>query len=510
MAEKTAKWPAIRESWRADVALLAGLVVVLVLAGALYTNRISEPVGGYHHANEAFYSNLAKAYARNGVLAPWVAPIEANNPPMYTWLQSLGVSLGADPVISGRSISIAATLACVVLVFAIGSTVYNRRLALLAATVFAFLPGMALAGRNAQVDSLMLALQLGAVLAYVLAMRGESARLAAISGVLLALAALTKMSAVLAIPALALWRIWWPGGFGWIKERTTLVCAAAFALPALGWYGYRALTSTEFNTAQTRLVGIADLSFFTIPLARWWVLNETVWILGPLVAGLAAIGLGFAIAKRQPADRLLLAFAGVNLGFFIFFHFHSYYLLTALPWLALAAARGVRALGVKSRRATIATAAVILVLTAFLSFSMLGVKKYGAFSIPSAIRQIEAGGYNADNTAIIYDTNLSLADEIALYAPRWQAVTRDQPPPAGKTPLLLSSPEFEGPTPKILGLLDRSATYPVILGYAIKFEPMNPDFFTPGKVSVEKVAGPLWFGTVSVTFQSPYGVYRVE
>ena len=239
-------------------------------------------------------------------------------------------------------------------------------------------------------------------------------------------------------------------------------------------------------------------------------MNETVWIVGPLVGGLAAIGFGLAVAKRQPADRLIIAFALVNLGFFVFFHFHSYYLMTALPWLALAAARGVRVFGARSPVATLATATVLLVLTALLSFSLLGVKKYGAFSIPSAIRQIEAGGYRSDNTVILYDRNLSLTDELALYAPQWEAVSREQQPPPGKIPILLSSPEFEGVTPKILGLLERSATYPVLFGYAIKLEPMNPDFFTPGKVSVERVGGPLRFGTVTVTFQSPYGVYRVE
>ncbi|TLM65544.1 MAG: phospholipid carrier-dependent glycosyltransferase, partial [Actinobacteria bacterium] len=255
--------PTPSETTRAERLPLIGLAAVIAAAALLYLPHLRDAIGGFQHTNEGFYGLLARDYAHGPLLAPWLHPLESNNPPLYPWVQALLVRAGADPVVAGRAISLLATLLCAALVFALCARLYDRRTGLVAAAVFVFLPGVALVGRNAQTDVPVLALQLAAVTVYVIAAertgRRSAALLGALAGALMGAAALTKLSALIALPALALWQVWRTRGLRWLAEPATLGALAATALVGGTWYGYRAATAAEFLTAQSRLIGLGNL-----------------------------------------------------------------------------------------------------------------------------------------------------------------------------------------------------------------------------------------------------------
>ena len=111
------------------------------------------------------------------------------------------------------------------------------------------------------------------------------------------------------------------------------------------------------------------------------LLGQTFWMLSPPLAVIVAGSLVYMCTQRQSADTLILTFVGVHLGVFLFYQYHVYYFLPLAPFAAIAAGRGLYAMGARTAwRIVAATTAVALVTIPF-SVIMLAGNKYSG--VPS-------------------------------------------------------------------------------------------------------------------------------
>lgn len=320
--------------WAPWIAL--GLIVAVGMW--LRSFMLSSPIAGYHLFNEGFYTDAAVRDAGRGLFAWLLEPGDFNNPPLYTLVTSLLIRVFGGGLTLVRAVSVAAGLATVVLLFFLGRTLYSTRIGLLAAGAFALMPGAVLVTRNAQVDALLVMLQVASVLAYVLAVKRDDDRLALAAGALLGLALITKMPAVLVLGGLMIWDTWRARGFAWLRRRRNWMYLAGFVALGAPWHLVQlARNATLYLGAQAGVGSSAEA-----PGAVFWrylLYEEVVWLHWPLFALTALAGVGYIGWRRTTGDKLVLAMLAVNFLFYLVFHMHSYYLLTWAPFTALAAAR---------------------------------------------------------------------------------------------------------------------------------------------------------------------------
>ena len=162
-------------------------------------------------------------------------------PPLYFYASAAVAALVGPGFLPLRLVSLAATLACFALIYALVRQGGGGRAAgLVAAGLFAatFKIGGAWLVL-ARVDALYVALLLAGV---TLLSRARSGRAFALAGGLLAFAFLTKQSALLVTAPLAIYAVYANRRRGWLLAASfalvTLVASAAFNWASQGWYGY--------------------------------------------------------------------------------------------------------------------------------------------------------------------------------------------------------------------------------------------------------------------------------
>ena len=188
----------------------------LRLAWVLYASRQPQTL-----ADPAFYSYFAESIADgDGYVLPDGAPT-AYYPPGYPvflgvvlWaVRGIGLSSHVPTVAGGANVVLGA--ASIVLVFAVARRVFDERVGLVAAALFAFWPNLVFHAGVALTETLFNFLLLAAVLVLV-AGRWEDRRFApgrlVAAGVVLGLATYVRPISVLVLPVLAL--AWWRAGFG--------------------------------------------------------------------------------------------------------------------------------------------------------------------------------------------------------------------------------------------------------------------------------------------------------
>jgi 4-amino-4-deoxy-L-arabinose transferase-like glycosyltransferase len=188
-------------------------------------------------------------------------------PPLYYYASAALVALVGDGFLALRLVSFGASLACFALIYAIvHHETRNRTTGFLAAALFAALFREAGAWLDlGRVDSLFLALLLGAVL---VVRRGESVAAAALAALLIALSYMTKQSALLVAAALVGYALLAKPRFGvWYGAFTIALLGGGILLldrATDGWFLYYTWTMPRHHDlVQSRFVG-----FWTEDLLR--------------------------------------------------------------------------------------------------------------------------------------------------------------------------------------------------------------------------------------------------
>ena len=402
-AEARSGWPAI------------AILVIAAVAFALRAVGIDYPAAGYHAFNEGFYALLSAEALEQGPLAWLLQPGDLNNPPLYPLVVTTLFRLLGASVVIARLVSAIAGAATVVYTYLLGRQLFSERAGLVAAMLLAAMPGAVLITHNAQTDGLMVLLVVAATYYYIKGREFGRGRLAFAAGVLLGLALLTKLPAILALPALAFWETLATPGLGWLKERRVRIALGGFALTGLPWHVVQmASNGAAYFQAQA---GVG--SSFALPDGRFFselLFNELWWMHWPPLFVLVMAALVYAFRRRTPGDLLAITFIGVNIAFYLFFHFHTYYLLPVAPFTALLAGRLTDALAIHKRAVALAGVGVLAVGLVVASFVMLGGHKIGAFSASGAEQAIGPESVGAD---LWVDQGLlaNFGDAIEFYVP---------------------------------------------------------------------------------------------
>ncbi len=500
---------------------VGGIVVLATILRAAY---LREGPGGFQVYNEIFYLEHAQREASRALLSIFYNPVDLNNPPLFTALAAMVVRLHGPIVAGTRMISVLSGIASVVITFLLGRMLFDERTGLISAAVLAVMPGMVLVNHNIQVDSLFVALLMGGVFFYVRSSRSGAMSDAAVGGVLLGLATLTKQPAILALFGLAAWRSWAQLGFSWLREKRTWVFVATSIVVGGSWYAVqlvmrpRLLISSMISVSQGPGMLSHDMYFWGYTLG-----SELMWALFPLAAAVAAAGVWVMAAKREPGDRFVLTFVVLYLGYYIGFHKHSYYLLPLLPFLALTIARACTGAFSEKDAAPAVRVARIAVVSVLLAAMTLGSvvtmtgQKWGRWS-PMELQIRPDPGYQSVH--LYYNSWLdgmysSLKWAVnPQYSPTLATAEQFNAAPAepGVEKLYLV-PRLFGPNGQRLPAredLTESRVRIVLFGFAIG---QRWDFSTRTQVftnepwTAEKVGAPWQFGMQSMRVVKDYSLY---
>ncbi len=491
-----------------------GLVMIVVAAIGLY--RIGDPVGGYHSGNEGFYSDLAYRHAEIGPLSPITAPIDGNNPPLYTVFATLALSLlGGPPVVATRLVSLIASVLTIPLVFGLARTLYNERVGLMTTVVWAFMPGVMLVGRNTQVESLMILLQVAAVLCYALAVHRSDIRLGAAAGILLGLAVLTKLTSILILPALAVWQLWRTRGLRWLPTRLTAFSLLGFLVGGFWWWLYQTATAEGFFEG---IVGLTTRArgaqgFEIIVQQMFW--RELTYAMSPVLGVVAIVAVLVLLAQRRAGDKLVLVMILTFVLWYWAYHFHTYYMYPVTPWLALAVARGLYAIQVKSWPRVAAIAGALAVVLLFYSVVELSAKKWGVWGPSRVDPELASIAGDPSRITLLADGHIvdnsygpAFWNEIRLAHAIHDPPRGEEKPKPGTRPIALGysfQPERYGPR---LGTAMRTLVRPVVFGWAIETGTNYPHFFYTDRWLWVKVGPPWRFGLDPVPRETQYAYYE--
>jgi hypothetical protein len=246
---------------------------------------------------------------------------------------------------------------------------------------------------------------------------------------------------------------------------------------------------------------------------------EYLWVLSPLVAIAFLAAFALICVKRTPSDKLLISMLAVNAAFYAFFNFHTYYLLPLVPWSALAVGRAALwALEWRRERkggesaaswsAVAITALVTALIVGLFAISMMGEKKWGAYSPAYLERDMRAAGVDPEKSRLLLDDGMDIVGPpLTWYAPnlKFQSAQAQgfETIPNDKPTIIFSGELLEpidGAT-EIATMVTRKPRV-VLFGFAMRFTtrdtnglPVNAHFFNPGPLMIERVGPPWRFGT---------------
>jgi hypothetical protein len=201
-----------------------GRRLLLVALGALAVRVVAALATNDHlvQGDAMTFHQVAQHLADGaGFRRPFVAGPTAEHPPAWELVMAAADKLGANGYLVHRLIGAVLGTVTVVLIGLLGRAVAGARVGLVAALIAAAYPMLWGADVSLMSETLYGVFLVGALLAAV-------ARRAALLGVLLALAALTRGEALLLIPLLAVPLLW-------RSPRSLAVCVVAFAVVLAPW-----------------------------------------------------------------------------------------------------------------------------------------------------------------------------------------------------------------------------------------------------------------------------------
>jgi 4-amino-4-deoxy-L-arabinose transferase-like glycosyltransferase len=317
-----------REAAERRLALL-GITLILAVGAALRLVNLTS-VG--LNSDEAVYSGQAAALSGNIGFQQFFAIFRAH-PLLIQFLLAVVYQFGINDV-AGRVLSVGFGVVAIGLTYALGSLLFSRRVALLAALALALMPYHVAVSRQMLLDGPEMTLWLLAT--YFLARYAASGapRWLYVAAFTAGLTVLAKETAVLVIVVGIAFALLTPAVK--LGVRRLAIAAGAFLL-AFSPYPAAILLSGASDTARQFLLWQILRQPNHTGTFYFEVLASAV---GPVLLILAVLGVVAAIRNGGWQDRLLLAWLFVPLAFFEAWPVKGYqYLLPIAPALALLGAR---------------------------------------------------------------------------------------------------------------------------------------------------------------------------
>lgn len=211
-----------------------------------------------------------------------------NQPPLGFYIDAAVFHFIGSSYLNGVSVVTAFGLGCVVLVYALGALLYGKNTGLLAAALFGVIPWHVYLSRIFLIDNQSLFFSLLALAVGILAVRRNSDKLVILSGIVFAVALLTKLFAVFILVPLLLFYYFQKknGSFKLTLKRALLFLVPTIMLHVV-WYGGFAnqnFMAVYFSSDFTHpvLVDNPSLAFWPVVLikaAGWFMLAAAVLML---------------------------------------------------------------------------------------------------------------------------------------------------------------------------------------------------------------------------------------
>jgi 4-amino-4-deoxy-L-arabinose transferase-like glycosyltransferase len=317
-----------REASERRIAIL-GLTAIMVLGAGIRLWNINA-VG--LNSDEAVYSGQAAALAGDVGLQQFFAIFRAH-PLLVQFMLSILFQFGVNDV-AGRLLSVGFGVVAIGLTYALGSLMFSRRVALLAAAALALMPYHVAVTRQMLLDGPEMTLWLLAT--YFVARYAATGlpRWLYAAAFTAGLTVLAKETAILVVVVGIAFGLMTPVVH--LGARRLAIAAGAFLL-ALSPYPASILLSGASDTARQFLLWQILRKPNHSGTFYFDVLGSAI---GPVLLIVAALGVIAAIRAGAWQDRLLLAWLFVPLAFFEAWPVKGYqYLLPVAPALALLAAR---------------------------------------------------------------------------------------------------------------------------------------------------------------------------
>ncbi len=338
-------------SLNANKVLISGFIVLSLFGITRFLNLSGFPL----FTDEAIYIHWAQI-----MRADWddlfISKMDGKQP-LFMWLVALALSFKLDPLITGRLITVLASLFSIVGIFYIGKTLFNPRVGFFSALSWIFCPYLLFFDRLALVDGLLSAFGVWSVATAVYIVKNPKSRILPylVLGGFLGCAYMTKATALLLVPIpfVFLWLGREKGKWQWVyKSILALGCAAIVALPYFLSQTGLAISDRDLIVHRQDLV-LTPSELLSLPWAIWYRNAEIIWefycayITWPVLAllGFAAasiffeknyLGMGVVFWAVFPTLAIIL----VAKGFF------SRYFVIALPPLTILAAAALEKLGI--------------------------------------------------------------------------------------------------------------------------------------------------------------------
>lgn len=480
-----------RRGWK-GMALATGLIC-LTSAGLMLL-RVSEPFGGFMGYNEAWYSIIAKNYETHGLLYPttYEGKLDFNLPPFFSYMLYGSFSLLGASEATARLVPILSSLLCLCVIYRLASLLYGWRAGAFSCVLFASFPCFILVGRNVQADMPYLLFLLASLYFYLKSKRSSLRLNLSLSGLLFGLALFTKQFAIFLPLILFIFECKEHRGLGWLRKELALWVIVAALVPGSFYLFHLVKAPHEMIEAQRG--GAAGLAGLPSPSMAWLMLKETFWALSPFGLLTSLISLAFLAWRRQWQDVLLIIGFATYLVFFVFFHKHTYYLLSMVPFLGIMAGWGLSSLRV---RESFQLALLLIVTSTSLlcSLLILNSNKYGYGEFKQLGRLAQEGQRVAFLAEELFlDSYSSL---IMFYLPEAQLIPLEKAPRDG-TKVLLPEGErtyFLDLRPRLLpprqGVLELFRDhYGFALGDRFVTQLKGPThYFTPGRPQIVPLEG---------------------
>lgn len=311
----------------------AGIVLAAIVAAGLGVRLWHLNTLGYN-SDEAVYGGQGASLAQDPTLSPYFPTFRAH-PLMFQMLLSYGYHLGIGEIF-GRLAAVALGVLTILVVARVGSVLYDRRTALLAALIIALMPYHVIVTRQVLLDGPMVLFATITLLSVARFAATQRAAWLLAAGAALGLTALTKESSLVLAGAIYGFLALSPE----IKVRPRVLAGSAgIALAIFALYPLSlrlaGATQTGGNYLAWQLLRRPnhDWGFYpsTVPQAMGW-----------LVVAIAALGLVTLRHRITWREKLLVCWVLVPVGFFQLWPVKGFqYLLPTAPAVALLAAYAV-------------------------------------------------------------------------------------------------------------------------------------------------------------------------